>query len=54
MDGFVYQCKKQKMKVQNEVPFPELAVAIIQKLSWQVEKTEQRAQKTYADIETVL
>ena len=25
MDGSVYQCKKQKTKVQNEVPFSEPA-----------------------------
>ena len=25
MDGLVYQCKKQKMKIQNKLPFCELA-----------------------------
>ena len=31
MDSFVYKCRKQKVKVRNEVSFPKLAGAIISK-----------------------
>ena len=53
MDDFVYQCKNLSTKVRNEVPFPEPVAAILQKL-WQVERAQQRAQKTSVDIQTVL
>ena len=53
MDSFVYWCKKEKMKVWNEVTFPELVAAIIQNLL-QVEGAQQSLEKTYADIQTML
>ena len=53
MDDFVYRCRKQITKLQNEIPLPELVVAIIQMLQ-QVERAQERVQRTYLGIQTML
>ena len=60
MDGFVYQCKKQKTKVSNEVPAPEpssnkwFQVTNRQLLIGKWKEHNEEPKKTYMNIQAIL
>ena len=53
MDSFIYQCKKQKTMVQNEVPFLELPCSSNNLKAMSSVNSPTRAQKTYMDSQTM-